>query len=252
MNSFDFSLLTILTASFFGSFHCIAMCGGFVAYNTGNSKYKIFANIIYNFGRLTTYSLLGFFAGLLGFTLNKTLLFTGVSYLATLIIGVALIIFGIKHFYYNSFPDQTKLFHSSIFPKFIKTFYKKLLKNEYNIGANNKAFILGLCSTLLPCGWLYSFVSIAATSGDPLIGTFIMLTFWIGTLPSLLLVALFTKVTLNSFRKYLPRLTALLIIISGFISISNHYRLHNSKLSTNLINENVKNSAIFKALCINY
>ena len=41
----------------------------------------------------------------------------------------------------------------------------------------------GLLTTLLPCGWLYTFVATAGGTGDPIGGAAVMIVFWVGTLP---------------------------------------------------------------------
>lgn len=67
------SILTIISIAFLGSFgHCIGMCGGIVvAYSStkvesGWSKTKqSISHILYSFGRITTYVILGFILDLL-------------------------------------------------------------------------------------------------------------------------------------------------------------------------------------------
>ena len=49
-----------------------------------------------------------------------------------------------------------------------------------------KSASYGLFTALLPCGWLYSFLLIAAVSSSPWQGSVIMFTFWLGTVPALI------------------------------------------------------------------
>ena len=44
-------------------------------------------------------------------------------------------------------------------------------------------FFIGLVTTLLPCGWLYTFVALALAAANPLNACLIMFAFWLGTLP---------------------------------------------------------------------
>ena len=46
-----------------------------------------------------------------------------------------------------------------------------------------RALLLGLFSTLLPCGWLYAFAVLAAGTGGPWTGMLVMAAFWAGTVP---------------------------------------------------------------------
>jgi len=95
------NLLTIVTIAFLGSFgHCIGMCGGIVlAYSTikiepASSKVsKTVAHLLYNFGRVLTYTILGALFGAIGGvatfsnTANGTLL---------IIAGIAMILAGLS------------------------------------------------------------------------------------------------------------------------------------------------------------
>ena len=65
-------LLSALAIGFFGSFHCVAMCGPIVLAltSTKDNYYQFFLNrMIYNSGRIVTYSILGFLVGAVGHSL---------------------------------------------------------------------------------------------------------------------------------------------------------------------------------------
>ena len=61
------SILTIISIAFLGSFgHCVGMCGGIViAYSSTKIKaewskqVQAIAHLLYSFGRITTYMILG-------------------------------------------------------------------------------------------------------------------------------------------------------------------------------------------------
>ena len=95
------NLLTIISIAFLGSFgHCIGMCGGIVlAYSTikiepASSKVsKTVAHLLYNFGRVFTYTILGAMFGALG----GVVVFSNTANAALLIIaGVAMILAGLS------------------------------------------------------------------------------------------------------------------------------------------------------------
>jgi sulfite exporter TauE/SafE len=95
------NILTIMSIAFLGSFgHCIGMCGGIVvAYssikiNPKNSKLtQASAHLLYSFGRVFTYSLLGAIFGALG----GVVLFSNNANGALLIFaGVAMILAGLS------------------------------------------------------------------------------------------------------------------------------------------------------------
>ena len=68
------------------------------------------------------------------------------------------------------------------------------------------ALATGLLTTLLPCGWLYAFVALAAGTASAPLGALVMLTFWIGTLPAIaafwIPVALLAGVFIGAFIHY--------------------------------------------------
>jgi sulfite exporter TauE/SafE len=53
-----------------------------------------------------------------------------------------------------------------------------------------KAFVMGLITTWLPCGWLYLFALASSSTGSVGRATWMMFAFWIGTLPLLSLLAI--------------------------------------------------------------
>jgi sulfite exporter TauE/SafE len=176
------SLLAVLAASLLGSLHCAAMCGPFVLLYAGQrpgpGAWR--AHAAYNLARLVSYVGLGAMAGLLGAGLDhagETLL--GVQRAAGVGMGLVLVVMALRAF--------------GVFPKRVKTgaptgriarLRLAVLKLRQRPGAATAATV-GLLSTLLPCGWLWSFVVLAAASGSALAGAATMATFWAGSVPAL-------------------------------------------------------------------
>ena len=94
-------LLIILTTAFLGSVgHCIGMCGGIVvAYSSSKIKpessylQQTVSHLAYNFGRVTTYTILGAFFGLLGKVIAFTPTTKGVLFLLT---GILMVLAGLS------------------------------------------------------------------------------------------------------------------------------------------------------------
>jgi len=95
------NLLTIVSIAFLGSFgHCVGMCGGIVlAYSTikiepASSKVsKTIAHLLYNFGRVLTYTVLGAIFGAIGGVATFSNKANGVL---LIIAGVAMILAGLS------------------------------------------------------------------------------------------------------------------------------------------------------------
>jgi hypothetical protein len=83
-----------------------------------------------------------------------------------------------------------------------------------------RAALLGLCTSLLPCGWLYAFVLTAAGSGNALWGMLSMVAFWSGTVPLLFGLGVGFAPWLARARQHLPALTGAAFLAVGILTIS--------------------------------
>jgi len=78
-----------------------------------------------------------------------------------------------------------------------------------------RAMLLGLFSTLLPCGWLYAFAVLAAGTGGPWTGMLVMAAFWSGTLPVMLGLGIALQSLAAPIRRRVPAIAALVLIAVG-------------------------------------
>ena len=216
-----YAIVSILTAALIGSPHCLGMCGGFVAFYSKDADKKKLAHFTYNSGRLITYIFLGSLAGFIGQKLDKTTNFTGIQNLMAGITGLLLIIWGVSALF-NKQTATSALSNNGLFSG-VKKIYSKIFTSK--LSPAFKSFLIGLMSTLLPCGWLYAFVALAATSGGALQGALLMFFFWLGTLPAMLGFGFFGSYIISKLGRWTPRLTAVLLILAGFFSIATHLDL---------------------------
>ncbi len=209
----NYSILAILLTSLLGSLHCVGMCGGFAAYATEQRSYGI---LYYHLGRLLTYLLLGLAAGALGSALNGLGVVGGLSQLAALVVGILMISCGLYSFFSISAVGK-------IHSKYMAVPYRKILEIGDRSPTYLRPFIFGLASTFLPCGWLYSYVAIAASTGSFLSAIVTMIFFWLGTVPILTGVGVFSRVLLvrlGNFAIYAP---GLILILGGTFSLLAHF-----------------------------
>ncbi|QKK06734.1 MAG: sulfite exporter TauE/SafE family protein [Planctomycetota bacterium] len=82
-----------------------------------------------------------------------------------------------------------------------------------------RAVVIGLMTTLLPCGWLYAFVATAAGTGSAQFGVLTMFVFWLGTLPVLISVGAGVRAISGPLARRLPLVLPLLIIAAGLYTI---------------------------------
>lgn len=182
-------LITIVSASLLGSTHCAGMCGPIVLLMMGKGTNQSDASSVpvtgrllcYHLGRLTTYVMLGMIAGILGMTLNRTGSLIGWQRLAAYIAGVTMFVSaGVMMLRQLGM----KFHHLPVPQPWVKGIYAGF-KWAQRWPALLRAWWIGLLTTWIPCGWLYAFVLVAASTGDALTGGMVMLAFWLGTVPML-------------------------------------------------------------------
>jgi len=83
-----------------------------------------------------------------------------------------------------------------------------------------RAGAMGLLTTLLPCGWLYTFVVTAGGTGSAVGGAAVMLAFWAGTVPMLLGVSFGFQKLNRSILRRLPLASAAVVLVLGVLSIT--------------------------------
>ena len=212
------SLLLILMASLLGSPHCAAMCGGFVAACSQQPAPGL-SQAAYHGGRLMTYLFLGFISGLIGANVNQIGQHFGVAQIATVITASLLILVGVS----GLFDLRAGRINIALF-RFFRSIQTRLLPARSRTMLY--PFCIGLFSTFLPCGWLYTYVAVAASRASISSSMLVMLVFWCGTLPLLATIGGLSNIIVSPLAKFVPRLASLLMITAGTISLLSHISAH--------------------------
>lgn len=217
------NLITIITIAFLGSFgHCIGMCGGIVlAYSSikiepqSSKVSQSIAHLLYSFGRVTTYMILGAMFGALG----GVALFSNNANGALLIFaGIVMVLAGLSLMGKIKFLTIIEHSFSS------SSFYKNSFKSVLNSKSNSSFYILGMLNGLLPCGFVYFFAITAASTADPLWGAIVMGVFGVSTIPAMFgLGFLTTLASATSFRNMMMSLSSIAVILYGTYTIYNGY-----------------------------
>ena len=170
------------------SIHCISMCGAFNLLAIYDSKRNIKRPLLYNIGRVLSYTIIGFLVGLFGslFKVNDSLN------------GIVLIVSSILIFLMSlnmlGFVDF-KLFR-----------YK--LNNKYR-----NPFIIGLLNGLMPCGPLQAMEIYALSTGNMFTGALSMFLFGIGTVPLMFSIGFIYNIFKGKFKIIINKISAVLILI---------------------------------------
>jgi sulfite exporter TauE/SafE len=213
----------VLTASLLGSLHCAGMCGPFVAFAVGGSDtpHRWRLHVAYHGGRLATYSLLGALAGAAGALIDVTATLVGLQGVAMAAAGGMMVLFGVVTLA-QAFGWRVPNFRP---PKFLATSIRSA--NRFAGGQTPlvRALVIGLASTLLPCGWLYAFAVTAAGTSSPAYGAVVMAVFWAGTLPVLATLGVGVQSLLGPLRSRLPVVTAAALVVAGLVTLSGRLSL---------------------------
>lgn len=207
------------------SLHCIAMCGGInlsqsLNHNpreaaSGFAKFK--PSLLYNTGRVISYTLLGGIVGALGSVVS----FSGAARgIVAIVGGIFMVLMGIKML--DVFPVLRKLTISV--PKF---FGHKIYDN---IGRRGPFFI-GLLNGLMPCGPLQTMQLYALGTGSFFAGAASMFLFSLGTMPLMFGFGALSTLLSSKFTHRMLKVGAVLVIILGFTMINRGLSLSGRSLA---------------------
>jgi sulfite exporter TauE/SafE len=180
------ALALIVAAGFAGSFHCVGMCGGFACAlgrdRSGACVATVARHLIYNSGRLASYTFLGALAGMAGAGLlatdGGTLAAAGQRLLAVLA-GVLMMLMGLQ------LLGRLQRLHASA-AGLIDRVLAGALRSLLHAPGRAAPLAFGVFNGLLPCPLVYAFVALAAASADPARGALVMAAFGLGTFPAML------------------------------------------------------------------
>jgi sulfite exporter TauE/SafE len=219
----DFDYITIFLIGFFGGFsHCIGMCGGFVMtyslkirendiIKTPTRWQKVSPHLLYNAGRVLTYTVLGEIFGLAGGTLGVIFAIRDLQGVLQLSAGILMVLIGLD------LAGWLSIFGTGEYPG-IKSF-KKIATMLFRSVNRRNVFVLGLILGLIPCGLVYVAGAKAAATQSVTGGALTMLVFGLGTFPAMLVTGFAADLISQKLRTRLYRFAAILVIILAFFTI---------------------------------
>ncbi len=188
------SNIAAFAVGFFGGVHCVGMCGGIVgALSFGlpeDRRQRLRGNLpfllLYNLGRIGSYTLAGAIVGGLGAWAIDLLSIRQLQLWLQLLAGVFMILLGL---YLNGWWRVLMRVErvGAVVWKRIEPFGRQLLP----VQRPGQALLLGVLWGWLPCGLVYSVLIWTLMSGSASDGAMLMLSFGLGTLPNLLAMGIF-------------------------------------------------------------
>jgi sulfite exporter TauE/SafE len=207
-------LPAILVSSLVGSVHCIAMCGPLVGLHGSARTWRL--ALVHALGRLTTYVALGVLAGIVGRALDLAGRLASVQHVATIVAGVVILAWGV-----HAIAVALGWRHGA---RAQGALFRRGLVQLGGKRAVTRAWLIGVLTGLLPCGWLWAFVVSAAGTASPLTGALVMATFWLGTVPAMTGVLALGGPLVDRMRRRLPVITACVLIVLGVATLSTRWR----------------------------
>lgn len=200
----DMTLTALFVIGMFTSLHCAGMCGGILfsqslAEQDGTRSSASKPSLLYNTGRILSYTFLGGLAGAIGsvFSLSLTAKAVITILAALLMIGMGLSLSGVI---------SLRLSFSIPWPKQLKQ--------------SNRPFLIGLANGLMPCGPLQTMQLYAFGTGTFVTGALSMLAFSLGTLPLLLFLGIFTGFISKARTRTILQFSGILVIALGLTMLN--------------------------------
>lgn len=182
------------------SIHCISMCGAInlMAVVSGDGKNSLKKPLLYNLGRLLSYTFVGGVVGFLGSIISMNDTLNGI-----IILGAAIIMF----------------FMALRMLGIVRFQLPKLFRVKANRKSRN-AFVIGLLNGLMPCGPLQAMQLYALSTGSFFTGALSMFLFGIGTVPLMLFVGVIFNLFQGKRRILLNKIASVLILILSLIMMN--------------------------------
>lgn len=206
----------VFLGGFLGSSHCIGMCGGFalmVGWGHPSWRRNLMRQLSYSAGRVSTYCGLGAVAGFLGMRLaESTRDLANIPAALCLLAGLFLVVEGLAAAGFNlrgrgkSGPGGCLLGGQ----------FASILRGP----GLQTAFAAGVLTGFLPCGLVYAFLALAASTGSMLWGAVIMATFGLGTVPLMVLTGTGASMLRLVTRLRMMRVAAWCVVLTGTLTIA--------------------------------
>jgi sulfite exporter TauE/SafE/plastocyanin domain-containing protein/copper chaperone CopZ len=196
--------VVLLVVGVLTSLHCVGMCGGImlsqsITQDAANKVSTLKPSLLYNLGRIISYTILGGIVGAIGSVFNLSLqLKAGISIFA----GIFMIMMGLNMAGFSWF----------------RKLHIRLPWSSCNVKSKPRTpFVVGLLNGLMPCGPLQTMQIYALGTGSAVQGALSMFVFSVGTVPLMLLFGAVTGLLSKGYTKKILKFSGVLVLILGVI-----------------------------------
>ncbi len=204
---------------------CMALVGGLVlAFSARYSEthpeasrmQKFRPHIFFNLGRIIGFAVLGGLIGLIGGVLQPSARLMGVL---TLIVGAVMVLLGLKLI--EIFPALQRV--NITIPKSVSRILG--IKSGDKGYSNTSAFVGGVMTFFLPCGFTQAMQLYAISTGSFVQGALVMSLFALGTAPGMLSIGGLSSVFKGSKARIFFSAAGVAVIFLGIFNIANASRV---------------------------
>ncbi len=213
----------VFVSGLLGGFgHCSAMCGPVVAvYSLTLKKKRYIPHLLYNLGRITTYSLLGGVMGLTGSFIGAVQSVERFQNITLAAVGVAMLIMGLA---LGGWLPVVSRFKNG---KQLSDGVAGVIRFISSIKTTGAFFPMGMVLGFLPCGMVYTaFIGAAGVGVEAgngiegfLHGMLFLFLFGLGTSPALFVLGSAVSAKGEWLREKLHKGSAIIMIVTGMIFI---------------------------------
>lgn len=214
----ELSFVSAFLIGLLGSTHCLAMCGSLagcfsLAIKPKKPQDVMLYSAIINMGRISCYVLQGAIAGAVGYLLAREYGLMA-SHVLRIVAAVMMILMGLYLTGWWRVLRHIEEIGAKVWQK-MTLFRKHLIPLDHPL----KAYLLGVCWGGLPCGLVYSTLSLALSEGGFEKGALLMVCFGLGTLPSMMVVGFSAHNVQQWMQKYSLKmwLGCAITIMGGFM-----------------------------------
>ena len=204
-------MLEVFILGLVGSLHCAGMCGP-IAFSLPRGKGQmtfLIGRILYNSGRIVTYSILGGLVAMIGVGAR----FFQVQQALSIALGLILLIWGVRELGLIKPLPQIKAIDR------LQAGIRSGFTTVLGKGGPLSLFQVGLINGILPCGFVYMGLFYAVLSANPVQGMISMALFGLGTFPVMFVLSLSSSMLTQRLRSRINGLIPYTILLMGALFV---------------------------------
>jgi sulfite exporter TauE/SafE len=187
------------------------MCGGInisqnICSKNASVKNGFMPSLLYNLGRLISYTVIGAIVGAIGMVLTFTDTARGI---VSIVVAILMVIMGLNLI--GVLP-----FLRYIMPRMPKIFADKINKMKTK---RLSPLIVGLLNGFMPCGPLQTMQIYALSTGSWFLGGLSMFLFALGTIPLMFILGLTSSLLTKKFADTAIKISSILVVIMGMFML---------------------------------